>query len=109
MPPSIYGDPKISHDEQSGNVILECTVTNSDPTKTKWFLGDNEISAAEKYRFSTEDQEGGRKKFICEIKLSTSMYSQNLGLFLKHFMLLSLLLLSSRAFLKCFRFRLVST
>ncbi|KAI1708919.1 immunoglobulin i-set domain-containing protein [Ditylenchus destructor] len=67
--PAIYGQPKITHDEQSGSVFLECVVTGADSSKTKWFLGDNEIAAGTgAYRFSHSDEGGNRKKFVCEIK-----------------------------------------
>ena len=67
-PPSIYGDPKISHDESSGSVFLETLVTGADPAKTKWFYKDNEIAESGTYTFSNSDEGGNRRKFICEIK-----------------------------------------
>uniref|UniRef100_A0AC34QHN6 Ig-like domain-containing protein n=1 Tax=Panagrolaimus sp. JU765 TaxID=591449 RepID=A0AC34QHN6_9BILA len=67
-PPSIYGDPKISHDEVTGSVLLEVISTNSDPAKTKWFFNGNEIAASATYAFSSSDEGGNRKKYICEIK-----------------------------------------
>jgi len=68
-PPSIYGEPKIRHEQDSGSVFLECIVSGADSTKTKWFLGETEINGEPggHYRISTAD-EGGKKKFICEIK-----------------------------------------
>uniref|UniRef100_A0A7E4ZWQ0 Ig-like domain-containing protein n=1 Tax=Panagrellus redivivus TaxID=6233 RepID=A0A7E4ZWQ0_PANRE len=67
-PPSIYGDPKITHDESSGSVFLETLVTNADPSKTKWFLKDQEIAETATYKFSNSDEGGNRRKFVCEIK-----------------------------------------
>lgn len=68
-PPSIYGDPKIAHDEDSGSVILETLVTGADPAKTKWFYNENEIAESGTYIFSNSDEGGNRRKFICEIKV----------------------------------------
>jgi hypothetical protein len=68
-PPAIYGEPKINHEEKSGSVFLEVTVTNADPAKTKWFFGEKEIAQTDTYKFSSANQEGNRKKFVCEIKV----------------------------------------
>ncbi|KAE9554766.1 hypothetical protein FO519_002027 [Halicephalobus sp. NKZ332] len=67
-PPAIYGDPKISHDEKTGTVILDVTVTGSDPSKAKWFFKENEIAQSNTYAFSNKDEGGNRRKYICEIK-----------------------------------------
>ena len=73
-PPSIYGEPKITHDQESGSVFLECVVTGADSSKTKWFYGDSELDEESKsvngggYKFSHNDEGGNRKKFTCEIK-----------------------------------------
>lgn len=68
-PPSIYGDPKITQDESSGSVFLDVVVTGCDPSKTKWFLGDDEIAQTVTYKFSHSDDSGDRKKLRCEIKV----------------------------------------
>ncbi|KAL3106719.1 hypothetical protein niasHT_019847 [Heterodera trifolii] len=68
-PPSIHGQPKIRHDEQSNSVFLEVSVQGADAPKTKWYLEEKEIaSGTGAYRMSTAEQEGGRKLLICEIK-----------------------------------------
>ena len=68
-PPSIHGQPKIRHDEQSNSVFLDVAVQGADAAKTKWFLEEKEIaSGTGNYRMSTADQEGGRKLLVCEIK-----------------------------------------
>lgn len=70
-PPSIYGEPKITHNEKTGSVLLEVTVTNVDPSKTKWFYGETALSAddSKRYVFSTSDEGGNRKKLSAEIKV----------------------------------------
>ncbi|KAK0397692.1 hypothetical protein QR680_002222 [Steinernema hermaphroditum] len=67
-PPTIYGEPKIVHDEESGSVVLEVMATGADAEKTKWFLEDKEIVETESYKFSNSDQGGNRKLYKCEIK-----------------------------------------
>jgi len=66
--PQIYGEPKITHSEDSGSVFLEAVVTGADSSKTKWFLEDKEISESGTYKFSHNDEGGNRTKFVCEIK-----------------------------------------
>ncbi|VDK46360.1 unnamed protein product [Anisakis simplex] len=66
-PPTIYGEPKITHDEKSGSVYLDVIVTGADAAKTKWFLGDRELEATETYKFSSSDEGGKRTKLRCEI------------------------------------------
>uniref|UniRef100_A0A914C0R2 Ig-like domain-containing protein n=1 Tax=Acrobeloides nanus TaxID=290746 RepID=A0A914C0R2_9BILA len=67
-PPSIYGDPKITQNEDSGSVLLEVLVTGADPSKTKWFLGEKELAETDTYKFSNKDEGGKRHQFTCEIK-----------------------------------------
>uniref|UniRef100_A0A915CTT9 Ig-like domain-containing protein n=1 Tax=Ditylenchus dipsaci TaxID=166011 RepID=A0A915CTT9_9BILA len=67
-PPAIYGEPKISHKEDSGSVFLEAVVTGADSSKTKWFLDDKEISETGPYKFSHSEEGGNRLKVVCEIK-----------------------------------------
>lgn len=74
-PPSIYGEPKITHNQEKSSVLLECIVTGADSSKTKWYYGDNELEEESKsvngggYTFSHTDEGGNRKKFSCEIKV----------------------------------------
>uniref|UniRef100_A0A914USW4 Immunoglobulin I-set domain-containing protein n=1 Tax=Plectus sambesii TaxID=2011161 RepID=A0A914USW4_9BILA len=67
-PPAISGEPKITQDTESGSVILEVMVTNTDPAKTKWFLNDKELAETESYAFSSKDEGGKRHTLKCEIK-----------------------------------------
>nr|CAD2132754.1 unnamed protein product [Meloidogyne enterolobii]CAD2171438.1 unnamed protein product [Meloidogyne enterolobii] len=68
-PPAIQGQPKIRHDEQTNSVFLEVSVLGAEATKTKWYLEEKEIaSGTGAYRMSTQEQEGGKKLIICEIK-----------------------------------------
>uniref|UniRef100_A0A1I8BYL1 Ig-like domain-containing protein n=1 Tax=Meloidogyne hapla TaxID=6305 RepID=A0A1I8BYL1_MELHA len=68
-PPAIQGQPKIRHDEQTNSVFLEVSVLGAEATKTKWYLEEKEIaSGTGAYRMSTQEQEGGKKLLICEIK-----------------------------------------
>jgi len=67
-PPSVYGEPKIIQDQESGSVILESTVIGADPTKTKWFLNGKEIAETETYKFGFKDEGGNRKTLRAEIK-----------------------------------------
>ncbi|VDD97749.1 unnamed protein product [Enterobius vermicularis] len=67
-PPSIYGEPKITHDTASGSVFLDVIVTGVIPAKTKWFFGDKELDKSETYVFSSKDEGGKRTLLRCEIK-----------------------------------------
>lgn len=67
-PPSIYGEPKITHDTASGSVFLDVVATGVIPEKTKWFLGDKELDKSATYVFSSKDEGGKRMLLRCEIK-----------------------------------------
>lgn len=68
-PPSICGEPQITHIEKNGSVVLECIVSGADLSKTKWFLGVNEINESDTYKFKNNNEGSNRKKFVCEIKV----------------------------------------
>lgn len=68
-PPSVYGEPKIVQDQESGSVILETTVVGADAAKTKWFLNGKEIAETDTYKFSFKDEGGNRKTLRAEIKV----------------------------------------
>ena len=78
-PPSIYGDPKITQNEETGSVLLEVLVTGADPSKTKWFLGEKELAETDTYKFSNKDEGGKRHQFTCEIKVRKIWYCPPLG------------------------------
>jgi len=67
-PPSIYGEPKINHNADTGSVNLEVVVTGANPEKTQWFFGEKELAASDTYSFHTKDEGGNRKLLRLEIK-----------------------------------------